>query len=252
MGAPDRLILMAVTWVFAVSPTTLHGQEQVPHALPGRIMGQLIDAATSEPIVDAEIRLLGTALQRSFTDGSGRFSFPSVARGVYEIEVRHLGYGSGRELVNVPEGETVHLELGLEASAIALDSLVITVDARPSRLADVGFIARQRAGWGDFFAGEDAVGWKIEHNLLSIPRVEVTGRAERRVLIRHPLFGPCIPEVYLDGILQRWAEGNITAVVAGLELDAVEVYRGITTPPEFQSSLASRPCGAIVLWRKTY
>jgi hypothetical protein len=139
----------------------------------------------------------------------------------------------------------------LEASAIALDSLVITVDARPSRLADVGFIARQRAGWGEYFAGEDAVWWKMEHNLMSIPRVEITGRAERRVLMRDLVVGACVPEIYLDGVHQRWAEGNITAVAAGLELDGVEVYRGTTTPPEFRSSRAPRPCGAIVLWRKT-
>jgi hypothetical protein len=58
----------------------------------------------------------------------------------------------------------------------------------------------------------------------------------------------CIPEIYLDGVLQRWAQGDVRAVVAGLELEAIEVYPGLQTPPEFQRTGAA--CGAIVLWRK--
>jgi hypothetical protein len=59
----------------------------------------------------------------------------------------------------------------------------------------------------------------------------------------------CTPEIYLDRVLQRWANGNVEDVVTGLEIEGIEIYRGTETPMEFQA-LQYPPCGAIVIWTR--
>jgi hypothetical protein len=52
----------------------------------------------------------------------------------------------------------------------------------------------------------------------------------------------------MDGTLQAWADGDIEQVVIGRRIDGMEVYRGMTTPPQFSNS--PLPCGAIVVWTR--
>jgi hypothetical protein len=77
------------------------------------------------------------------------------------------------QLVNVPEGETVQITARLRPSAILLDSLVVSVRPRRSRLEEVGFIGRERRGFGHFFTGEAAEAWRIERTVGMVPRVRL-------------------------------------------------------------------------------
>lgn len=185
------------------------------------------------------------------TDESGRFRFTDVPRGVQEIEIQHIAYGRGTHLINVLEGETVHFEARLEESPIALEEMVITANVSRSRLGSVGFLERQRRGWGHFFQGDDADAWAIRRMVMSVPGARLQqGRSafDRRVVFRRGIR-ECSPEIYLDRVLQRWAGGNVEDVVSGLDVEAVEIYRGTETPMEFQT-LQYPPCGAIVIWTR--
>ncbi|MBE0594968.1 MAG: TonB-dependent receptor [Gemmatimonadales bacterium] len=94
----------------------------------GRLAGQVVNAATQQPIQGAAVRVDATALS-TVTDGTGSFDLPIVPPGVYSLTVRAIGFlpyvlsdvviGSGKPLtVRVP----------LTPQAIRLEA----VEVRPS------------------------------------------------------------------------------------------------------------------------
>jgi hypothetical protein len=143
----------------------------------------------------------------------------------------------------------VEFEARLRANPIALDSLVITVKARVTRLEQVGFLRRQRSGRGHYFTGKEADAWRIRHAVQSIPRMFFTGPFGRTIMIRD-WRGSCIPEIYVDGHSFGVLDGDLEQATSGLEIEAIEVYRGLETPAEFAFRAMMRPCGAIVIWTR--
>jgi hypothetical protein len=217
----------------------------------GGISGTVLDQDGWRPVQGARVRLLDLDGMVRTTDESGRFRFADVPSGIQEIEIQHIAYGRGTHLINVLEGETVHLEARLEESAIALEEMVITANVSRSRLGSVGFLDRQRRGWGHFFQGDDADAWGIRRMVASVPGARFQqgrGAFDRRVVFRRGVRD-CSPEIYVDRVLQRWAGGNVEDVVTGLDIEGIEIYRGTETPMEFQT-LQYPPCGAIVIWTR--
>jgi hypothetical protein len=47
----------------------------------------------------------------------------------------------------------------------------------------------------------------------------------------------------------RSGERRVEHVAGGVDIEALEVYRGIYTPPEFMYT-GFAPCGAIVVWSR--
>lgn len=78
-------ILLAVG-LFALLPVN-------SFAAAGRIIGQLIDAETKEPVIGASVMVVGTK-RGAMTDFDGRYSIPQVEPGTYEIKISHLDYQS--------------------------------------------------------------------------------------------------------------------------------------------------------------
>lgn len=235
-------------------PPVLHSQtptgdeETVP---TGEISGTVMEEAGLRPIQGARVVLIGLEGMVRTTDEAGRFHFADVPRGIQEIEIRHVAHGRGTHLINVIPGETIHFEARLEQSPIALDSIVITASVTRSRLGIVGFHERQRRGWGHFFEGDEAEAGRIRRMVRTVPGARLSqGRSgfDLRVTFRRGV-NVCIPEIYLDRVLQRWANGNVEEVVTGLDIVGVEIYRGIETPGEFQT-FQYPVCGAIVIWTR--
>jgi hypothetical protein len=220
----------------------------------GRIVGIILDEQTGQPIEGVAIRL--TTLERpvQLSDRFGRFQLDRLPNAVHELQIEHVAYGRGLHLVNVPDGERVEVRIRLRASALVLDSLVITATARPTRLAAAGYFDRERRGWGRFFREED-MAVRMEEIVMSVPGYEIQQNTRppftgRRVMVRSFRGGYCQPEIWVDGMHEAWAEGDILAAVRGRDIEAVEVYRGLATPAEFLRRIELRPCGAIVVWTR--
>lgn len=218
----------------------------------GRIIGHVTDAATGDPVEGAAVRLTDFDGFVTLTDSRGNFVLADIPRGVRELVIEHLGYGSGTHLVNVPGGETVVFNAELRTDAIKLDSLVITARVRSTQLERRGFHYRARRGFGYFFSGDDVSTSRLREVLYTVPRLEFvqspTSRSSRTVMFRLPR-GSCVPNIFLDGVRQTWAAGEAELVVAGMETEAIEVYRGLSTPAEFIYG-SGMPCGAIVIWTR--
>lgn len=228
-------------------------QEQDTPLATGRIFGRITDAVTKEPIEGATVRLTDVDGMIGLTDSRGTFTFSDVPRAVHQLVIEHIGYGTGSHLVNVPGGETIVFDAELQTDAIALDSLVIVAQVRATQLQRAGFYDRARRGFGKFFSGDEISTATLREALFSVPGfdfMQTSGGTTRRLMVTTFSGGLCVPEIYMDGVRQSFANGEVENVVGGVDIEAMEVYRGNSTPAEFTHGIGFAPCGAVVLWRR--
>jgi hypothetical protein len=241
-----RILGLAGVLLLVAAPLVAQARQE---AALGRILARVVDDETGQPIQGATVRLLASDLPAQLSNAEGRFAFVGVPGGVYHIEIGHVAYGSGKQQITVEPGSVVEFEARLRPNAIALDSLVINVKARPARLEEVGFLRRQRTGWGHHFTSGLDDPWRIRQVLYNVPWLQFAG-SSGRIAVMGTGRRRCIPEIYVDGFRQGWADGDIEMVVAGLDVEGIEVYRGMETPLEFASAAGMRSCGAIVIWTR--
>lgn len=91
----------------------------------GVVAGKVIDATTKQPVAGAVVQIEGTS-RGTHTGPDGSFRFTDVPTGTQTISVRRLGYAKISRSVMVNEGGVASVDLMLEASANALDQVVVT------------------------------------------------------------------------------------------------------------------------------
>ena len=88
----------------------------MPLAPGGVLYGIVIDDVTSAPIVGATVEIADTPLSPANTDQNGRYRFPSIPGGsIYNVHVRAIGHGLGRDSILVVTGDSVQLNFSLAA-----------------------------------------------------------------------------------------------------------------------------------------
>src|SRR5690606_21902808 len=95
-GIP-RFTLAAVAATLALAASDVLAQT-------GSITGSVIDRDTRQPLANVQVHLpsLGRGM---VTAANGRFLITDVPVGTYEVEAQLLGYGTGRQTVEVRAGE---------------------------------------------------------------------------------------------------------------------------------------------------
>jgi outer membrane receptor for ferrienterochelin and colicins len=102
----------------------------------GRITGQVTEAATGNPIVGANILLLGTMLGAA-TDNHGRFVISRVSPSTYTILVSAIGYKKEEKTIHVlPEAET-DLRFILQETVLLMDGIAVTASRYQQSLNDI-------------------------------------------------------------------------------------------------------------------
>ncbi|HEY3220783.1 MAG TPA: von Willebrand factor type A domain-containing protein [Gemmatimonadales bacterium] len=115
---PVRLILLLIGALIA--PTTLAVVET------GSIAGNVRDATTGQPIVGANVLVVGTSLA-TMTDGNGHYVIANVPVGTYTVVARFIGYTSGEKKgLRVTANATVVADLTIASSPVALQEVVVT------------------------------------------------------------------------------------------------------------------------------
>jgi hypothetical protein len=249
-----KMMLCSAAALLIAGSEHIAAQEQTETPLAtGRIFGRVTDALTKQPIEGATVRLVDVDGMVRLTDSHGSFMFSGIPRAVHQVVIEHVGYGTGSHLVNVPGGETVLFEAELQTHAIALDSLVIVAHVRATQLQRAGFYDRARRGFGKFFSGDEISTATLREAIHTVPGFDFmqSSRGTARQLMVRTFRGTlCVPEIYMDGMRQSYANGDVESVVGGVEIEAMEVYRGNSTPAEFTHGVGFAPCGAVVLWRR--
>jgi hypothetical protein len=91
----------------------------------GTILGQVVDAMSGRPLMDAQVYVPGTGLG-VLSNAAGRFSLRNVPPGQVTLRVDLIGYASQEATVTVAAGQTATTNFNLAQDAIALDELVVT------------------------------------------------------------------------------------------------------------------------------
>lgn len=94
-------------------------------AQTGTITGSVIDRDTRQPLANVQISVpsLGRGM---VTQANGRFLIPNIPVGTHEVEAQLLGYGTGRQSVQVEAGQSAVVTFELAVTTITLDELVVS------------------------------------------------------------------------------------------------------------------------------
>ena len=94
----------------------------------GKIAGKIIDKNTGEPLLGANIILMGTTLGTS-ADIDGNYFIINIPPGEYQVKVSMLGYSSFTiQKVRVSVDQTTKLDFELLPESIELTDAVITAE----------------------------------------------------------------------------------------------------------------------------
>ncbi len=99
-------------------------------AQTGRVMGKVIDQQSEEPLIGANVIIMGTSLGAA-TDVNGNFIISQVPPGNYSVKTSYIGYQDVTvEGIRVVSGLTAEVDFRLPSSTIATGEVVI-VSQRP-------------------------------------------------------------------------------------------------------------------------
>jgi TonB-dependent SusC/RagA subfamily outer membrane receptor len=106
-------------------------------AQTGTVDGTVKVTATGEPVAAAEVTVVGTNIgTRTGTDG--RFALLNVPAGSREIRVLAIGYKVATLRITVAADQSTTADVGLSASVLQLDAVVVTGTAGQARVREVG------------------------------------------------------------------------------------------------------------------
>jgi outer membrane receptor protein involved in Fe transport len=96
----------------------------------GRIAGTITDKTTGEPLIGANVVVLGTSLGGT-TDVDGNYSILSVPPGIYNIQVTFIGFRKATiEDVRVFIDQTARVDMAIEAQAVEVNDIVIVAERK--------------------------------------------------------------------------------------------------------------------------
>lgn len=78
--------------------------------------GKITNATTGLPIVNAQVTILGSSLNREFSNPAGNYKTGQVEEGVFEIEISHPNYEVATVMATLVSGECTILDVELNQS----------------------------------------------------------------------------------------------------------------------------------------
>jgi len=109
---------------------------------PGTISGKVVDKSNNEPLIGANVFLIGTSIGM-VTDLDGRYMIRSVPPGTYSIRISFISYQSVTvDQVKVESAKDTRLNMTLSAEAIQMNE--VTVTAKALENSELNIINQQR------------------------------------------------------------------------------------------------------------
>ncbi|MDB4891487.1 MAG: hypothetical protein JWL61_3342 [Gemmatimonadetes bacterium] len=217
-----------------------------------RVFGKVLNASGA-PVANARVGLMGISAA-TLTRANGDFVLDSLPSGTQAIVVRQLGYRPTEVPVELSARSParVTVKLGIYVPEL---SPVEVVSVRDEGLQKVGFSDRKRSSAGGYFMDPDQLekrhATQFTDLLRTVPGIRVSSAGNGQQTIqstRSATGGGCVT-VYVDGAQwQSMEPGDLDSFIRPEEVAAVEVYNGISTPPQFVTS--GNNCAAVVVWTK--
>lgn len=103
-------------------------------AQAGRLAGRVTDAGGA-PLGGAQVRVLQAGLA-TISGDDGRFVFPTVPAGTWQVTARRIGYRPASASVQVGAGAGAEVTLVLSAVPTQLDEVVVSASRSPQRITE--------------------------------------------------------------------------------------------------------------------
>lgn len=259
-GVPDDLVtgLVAVRGADTTATVTTSFQPRLaivsfhvapPSAPAARLTGRVVDSA-GRAIAGARVSSENESAS-AISREDGTFELAGLRPGTRALIARKIGFLPVSYPVNVEPDVVRNVEIQLATLVPVLETVRITA-RRELSLERVGFGSRRRSGNGRFLSPEE-IGrrdpYRLNDLLVMIPPLR-TQRNEHGEEVLTGRNGDCV-RYFVDGHIWLDPEESPNVYISGRELGAVEVYSGLTAPPQFSAmSPEGRPCTAVVIWTK--
>ena len=181
----------------------------------GAVQGRVTDAASGQPLANAQVRIEGTVLG-ALSDANGQYSVPSVPTGRRTILARRIGYGEERRPVEVAAGGPATVDIAMTVSATTLGEVVVTGVGTPTA-------RRELPNSVETVSGEDvrdapavsaidqALQGKIAGALISENSGQPGGGVSIRLRGTNSILGGAEPLYVVDGVM---IDNNAEALVS--------------------------------------
>ena len=95
----------------------------------GSITGYITDSGKKEPLIGANIYVMGTSLGTASND-EGRYTIVNVAPGDYTLKISYIGYESKEFAITVAANERITQDFELDYATIEGKTVEVTAQAR--------------------------------------------------------------------------------------------------------------------------
>ena len=206
------LMIVVFTAFFAV---TAHAQET------GRIEGRVTGKVGGVAVDFANVYLKGTSFQ-ALTDEKGRFLLENLPAGEYVLVVADDRYNEHVQLVGVPAGGTVQLEIILTTEAVVEDEIVVRGEREKESLSRTVISREEMKGIPG--TGNDAI--KVVQNLPGVAFTPAGASGGQGLVIRGT--SPEDSNYYFNGfeIPILFHFGALISVVNAEFIDSIVYYPG--------------------------
>ena len=222
-----------------------------PDSLPAVLIGHVTDSAGTG-LAGAEITLLHSDRARTITGDSGQFRITGLAPGTSVFNVRRIGYEAASFTAVLKPGRIHRATMVLSVSAQPLPTIAVNDTATPTHWLDQ-FERRRSEDRGTFITRADIVrkGARTGTDIVrTVPGVRLQamrgGGSYQVVMTRGAGVRTCYPTMYVHGLPYSGQLDDFTAD----DIEALEVYVGVSEiPPELDKN-GRGICGAIVIWTR--
>jgi hypothetical protein len=247
-----RLVVVcaATSVVRAQQPADSVHRDSV-HLAPAILLGRVTDSLGAG-LVGAEITLLHSDRVHAITSDSGDFRLTGLEPGTLVFNVRRIGFEAASFTAVLKPGKTHRANFRLTATALSLPTVAVSDTATHTHWLDQ-FDRRRSTGRGTFITRAEIekksarTGTDIVRTVPGIRLMALRGGAGNQVVMTRGAGGrTCYPTMFVHGLPYSGMLDDFAAD----DIEALEIYVGISEIPTELDKNGRGYCGAIVVWTR--
>jgi hypothetical protein len=214
------------------------------------LVGYVTDTS-GVPLAGAEISLFHTEAIRAITGDSGEFRIRGLPPGTNVFNVRRLGFEAASFTAVLKSGKISRATFKLSSTALALPTIAVSDTATKTHWLDQ-FERRKGSARGTFITRADIerknarTGIDIVRNLPGIRTAPMRSGFGTQILMTRAATRPCAPTMFVHNMPYSGTLDDFTAD----DIEALEVYVGISEIPAELDKNGKGICGVIVIWTR--
>jgi hypothetical protein len=250
------VVLTTAALLSASAFVSAHAQASPPKdsaqapAVPAILVGHVTDSSGA-PLYGAEISLFHTESIRAITGDSGEFRIVGLPPGTNVFNVRRLGFEAASFTAVLKSGKTARATFRLSSTALALPTIAVSDTASKTHWLDQ-FERRQASARGTFITRAEIekknahTGTDIVRNLPGIRTAPMRNGFGTQILMTRSATRACAPTMFVHNTPYSGTLDDFTAD----DIEAIEVYVGVSEIPAELDKNGKGICGVIVVWTR--